>query len=321
MKINLVEQVDLSIVDTDSEEYSLEYPTRVEGERELEEEIKKFGFLYPPMLVQGKDKYHVVFGKIYIDVHKRLGKNLPCGLLLEDLPEKEDFLKYLIFLKRETKGFNIIEKSIALKKVFECTEKRDLEILKLLEIPKNENIIKNFLHLSEASDIIKILVLKGKLNEYTAFEIFKFQRGDWDCLANFISRIFLPAKKRNEVVSMLFDICQRDNKDIGVLIENEKIKGILSLKIDPPHIGERVYSYFYRLRNPYIYTYREKFYEKLKKVGIRKNFHFIVPRDFEEWKFKLILSFSSVEEFKKNVDLLSKIGAKKSFIELMEYRY
>lgn len=326
IKYSLIEHIHLSELDIESEEYSLEYYYSAQENNApdaVKESIKKYGLLYPPVLVYGSDRYRVVTGKRYIDIYRKLKRDIPSALLIEN-PEgkysRYEFLKFLIHLKKAIAGFNVVEKSIAYKKLFDLNGNVDNDILCILKIPRNEEIIQNYLKLACAPEKIKTLILRGRLNELTAFEIFNCAEKDWELLALFIADVFLGTKKRNKLISMIHDISQRDGTDIENLIENNEIKNILDLRIDLPHIGEKIFNHFERQRYPFIYQYREQFYNKLKEVGFENSSRFIVPKDFEDWEFKLVFPFSSVKDFIKKVDKLKKVGESRPFDELMKLR-
>ncbi len=319
-KYILKEQIALKDIDIDSDEYSLEYYQNIESDVKIEGEIRKYGFPYPPVLVFDNDKYKITFGRKYIDIHRRVNKAVPYGLVVDNLKDRSEFFKFLIYLKHEMNGFNVIEKTIALKKMFDTEGKIDPDVLLLLEIPSNEKIIKNYLLLARSSDTIKTLILNDSINEHIAFEIFKFAQKDWDKIACFIAGICLGTKRRNKILEMIYDILHKKQRGIKEIIESTELRKILRLNIDPPQIGERVYTFIEKLRYPYIHQYKERFYKKLKEVGIEKGFHFTVPSDFEDWKFKITLSFTSVDDFNEKVGILKKIGSKKAFHELMDLR-
>ncbi len=322
---NLKKYIPFEEIDEEPIEYSLEYYLPAQDNNMLYNNIMKetaeYSFLYPAIFVLENARYKVVLGKRWVDKYKNMKKDIPYGLVIDRLHDKHEFLKFLIYLKKEFQGFNIIEKSIALKRAFELSPSVDSDIFTLLDIPKTEKYIHNFLHLSEASDNIKMLILKGALHEYTAFEIFKFPEESWYLLAEFISKISIGTKKRNEIINMIYDMAPDDQSSIRKIIESSELKKIRALQIDPPQIGREVYRFIKKLRYPYISQYREKFDKKLTAVGIDKRFHFIVPRDFEQWEFNIVVSFSSVEDLKNNLEKLRLITEKKSFSELMNSRY
>jgi hypothetical protein len=311
-------------VDEIDDRYSLEFNVPEEGQGGL---FEQYGVLAPPFLVSEKGSLSVFLGKKYIDDCRNSGRALAVALRIEKGEASEkDFLQYLVLLKHELKGFNVVERSMALKRFCDLDPGKDPQacippaVLTLFGVHRNERLIRNHLSLAEASRDLRLSVLRGGLHEFTAFEIFRFQREDWDILAEFTSKLFLGTKKRSEIVSMMYDISERDRVSAADLLADPGVGRILALPADPPQIAERVYRHFERLRYPRIFEYRERFLEKLREVKIDTRFGFHAPRDFETWEFSLDFPFSSVDEFQRQVKKLQELGDRKSFRELMALR-
>ena len=49
---------------------------------------------------------------------------------------------------------------------------------------------------------------------FTVFEIFQFDRQDWEIMVGFIAEIKLGTKKRNEIVNMIYDVVNRDKRKV-----------------------------------------------------------------------------------------------------------
>jgi len=217
-------------------------------------------------------------------------------------------------------GFNAAEKAFTLKKVSKLTKNQNIDILALLDIPNSKRMIQKYLLLAEVSDRIKSLIFTGKISEFTVFEIFQFDRNEWDDVASFTGSLPLGTRKRNEIVTMLFDITRRDKKSVEDVLNESAITSILHSHIDPPQKGERVYEHLYSLRYPRIYEYRKQFFQLLQESGIERHAHLEIPRDFEKWRFKLDFSFSSIDEFRKKISHLVRKADDPSFRKLLDMR-
>lgn len=320
VKFRLKEKIPLDAIDNKSDKYSLEYSNSDFDDIRLKEEhsiASAYGLLYPPVFVFESGRYVTTAGKRIIATYKKINKDVPSGLIIDRADDKYDFLKFLIHMKKECTDLNVIEKSNALKKCFCLRGKVEEEIAVLLGVPKNEMIIQHYIDLADASENIKILILSGKLHEYTAFEIFSFMKEEWDLLADFISALFLGTKKRNKIINMIYEISQREETGVKPIIETDEINDILNSIADPPHIGEKIFTCIEEMRYPAICKYRKSFYKQLKDVGFDKTMQFVVPRDFELREFKLTFAFSSAEDFNEQIMRLKKIGESGPFQKLM----
>ncbi len=275
---------------------------------------------YPPILQKGRKYYYILIGKGHIDYYLQKHLLLPYGLAIEMSGSMQEMLQHLIQLKKELYGFNAVEKAYALKKFLALRKNKESDAPALLDIPNSKSMLQKYLLLAEVSDRIKSLILMGKVSEFTVFEIFQFDRNEWDDVALFVGSLPIGTRKRNEVVTMLFDITRRDKKSIEGVLNAEMVTSILNSHIDAPQKGEQVYEYLYSLRYPRIHEYRKRFFQLLQESGIERFAHLEVPRDFEKWRFKLGFSFSSFDEFRKKVLYLSKTANARSIKELFNMR-
>jgi hypothetical protein len=312
IKYRLEEDISAEDICIESDEYSLEYYSQVNNETKH--------FFGIPLHVFDGTKYFPVFGKKYINRNLSEKGTIPYSFIVDKTGTVYEFLRSLIYLKDEMKGFNYIEKAIALKKLYDIDRKVDIDTLELLEIPNNERHINGYLALASAPENIKELVLKERLHELTVFEIFQFDRQDWEKLAGFIAGIKLGTKKRNEILNMIYDIMKREGLKVREIVDSNEVREILGQKIDRLHIGQKLYNYFEDLWHPYISQYKKRFYSKLREVGIERYFRLKVPQNFENWLFEISFSFSSAHDFMRKVALLGDIGRTHSFHELMNLR-
>jgi len=321
MKYILLKDIPLNRI-IENSYFSFEYSPQNDGENnQHEKKYGEYGIFYPPLLVQNCKSYHIVMGKKFIDYYKTHRNVLPWALVVSDLEDNYEMLKFSIFLKNELGSFNVIEKAIALRRAKELKGYIEREILMLFGIPFNQRIIENYLLLSDAPEMIKLSIIKGELNELTAFEIFRFLPEEREMLTDFIKKLAIGTKKRNKILQMIYEIRLRDGINPVELVSCSEVEKILNLSMDQVHIAQKVFEYFEQLRYPSIYEYRKRFKMKLKETGITKYFHFIAPSNFETRDFKIVLTFSSKKEFKEKIKSLEEIGEKKAFSELMEMKY
>jgi hypothetical protein len=322
MKYTLEKDLPIDTIDNESEKYRLEYYSQ--KPKHLNDiffkGLKKYGLFYPPIVVREDTRFSPVLGKSIIDIYRNQNIPIPYVLVITGKQNEYEIIKFLLYMKKEIQGFNIIEKSIAVKKIYEFNNELDDETLSLLEIPNNPRYRENFLKLSDASENIKDLLLQDVVHENTVFEIFKFPETTWDMLANFIKKISLGTRKRNKILNMLHDIAFKDTEVLKNIIECKEIENILKSSVDAPHKGEKVFLYIEKLRYPKIVHYKENFYKKLKEVKINKKFQIIIPENFEKWEFKVVVPFSSVNDFKKDIEDLHIISENEEFAKLMELR-
>ena len=298
------------------DEFYLEYT----GEKREERGLGPV-YVQPPLLVSNGRQYSLVTGREAVQHCREKQEPLPYAVVVDSIEDRKALMQFLILMKSQLWGFNVVEKAVAVKRLYDLSSTVNGDLLKLLGIPKSERFIRGYIALADAPDIVKGLVLTGRVDLLTAFELFSFEKRYWSRLAHFIAGIRLGTKKSNRLLTMLYDIIHRDGMTVEQLIGSCEIEEILNSKIDAKHKGQKVYESIERIRNPYMTEYKERFYDAVRKVGIDPQLHLTIPQDFEEWKFRISFSFTSVEDFRKKAQLLIKIGSETTFHELMDLRY
>jgi hypothetical protein len=313
----LVKNIPFQKIDLHPSDFSLEYYCK----DEMDSGGDTWSYIsYPPVLIHEEGRYTIVLGKKYVYTLVERKSDVPFGLVIKRKGNDYQFFTHLLCLKKDLQGYNVIEKSIAVKKMHDMKGQTDLRILDLLGIPKRIEYVDRYLQLYGACDEMKSLLVRGDLHENTAFEIIKFEKSMWKDVAVFLNDIALGTKKKNLICTMLREVAGDDQTKLRKIINSLELKKINELRIDPLHRGERIFRFIEELRYPAISSYRKRFNEKLKAVGIQKDFHLTLPKDFETWDFKVTVSFSSAEELKRNADKLKKYADTKAFSDLMKMR-
>ncbi len=314
---HLEQNIPYWMIKLDSTDYFLEYFSQNETDTKIDAGNH---ISYPPLFIQENGRYTILLGRRYVESLLESKENVPFGLIIKRKGDEYTFFFHLLCLKKELQGFNVIEKSIAVKKMRDMRGEPDNSLLKLLGIPIGKEYVDQYLRLYESCDEVKSILAQGKLHENTAFEIMKFHKSMWKDLAVFLKDIALGTKKKNFICKMLHEIAGDDDTKLRNIINSPELKKIRASSIDPPHKGERILSYIEESRYPVMSGFRKRFNEKLKAVGIQKDFRMTLPKDFETWDFKVTLQFSSVEELKQKADRLKKYADTKAFEELMRMR-
>jgi len=317
IRYRMIRNLNIEEVHVDSEEFCFEYIESTGAVQQAKTPVS-----IPPILFERENRYLPIRGKNELMRHAHKKSVVPWALLVEGFDSVLDVLLYSIEVKLETGGFSVVEKSLALKRLYSLNQTLDERVYERLGLARNSRVLKRFLSLTEAPADVKDMVHNGTLHENTVFTILDLEPAYWTLAAKFISKVALGTKKRNEILVMLREISQRDGKELRELIESDPIQTILNdMVMDSSHIGDKLYRNIRELRYPSIHAFNKRFNEKLREVKLDRRFQLHTPENFERWEFKLVIPFASYEEFKENVHLLLETGNKPAFKELMNMRY
>jgi len=319
LEYTLLRNISPEYIQPEPSAFSLEYTDPETGKRSTEID-GRFRLLFPPFLLLNEGRYEILQGRIPVEYCKLHGIAVPHVIVVEKKISNEDLLWFLLHLKKQSAGFNIIEKALAVRKFDEMVRRIPEDMPKLLDIPRSKRYLDNYKKLSYAPDEMRLAVLRGELHENTAFEIFRFPQESWCTLARFVSGLSTGTKKRNEILDMLLLITDGEKERVDRILGADEMRRIVKLGIDPPQIAQRIFEYVKELRYPHMFGYTKQFYKKLKQLKLNRGVQLTVPKDFEQWEFTMSLSFSTVEELKNQIEELKKIAEGSTFSELMSMR-
>jgi len=310
----LIQNVPIEEIVVESENYCFDFvPRSSNGEM-----IAPF----PPILYIEKGRLQPVFGRNQLHRSREKASALASALVLEGPSPGLETVAFSISLKQSLGGFSVVEKSLALRRLHSLSGTEESEILTGLGVPRHGSTIQNMITLADAPVEIKELVHRGELHENTAFEIFRFEKELWPRIALFISNLGAGTKKRNEILSMLGSISRRDGRSVPDILADPEIRSILQRKnIDPPQRAEVLYRHLKDLRYPSIREFRQRFDRKRRAVHLNRPLQLILPENFERWQFKLVVPFSSTEEFQQCVEELRRTAESSAFRDLMDMRF
>jgi hypothetical protein len=310
------QDIDIDQVDVESVKFCFDYPLSMDSSITHAESPP-----LPPILYLYRNSYAPIWGRYELNRCAQRGRSVPWATVIEGFRTIREAIRYSIEVKLQTGGFSVIEKALALKRLYDFNDSIEEDVLRRLDVPRKESIIKRYLLLADAPEEIKEKVNSGVLHENTAFVILDLDMESWSSVADFICSLSLGTKKRNELIHMLCDIAKRDGIDLREIINSKTVRVVLDKNMDPSHVGAEVYGYIQGLRYPSVRLYRERFENKLKEVKLDSRFHLQLPENFEKWEFRMVVPFSSDVEFQQNLDLLQNTARKTAFNELMSMRY
>ena len=312
MELHFAEDIDLSRVELNSDRYKVEYKTstqKTESERSV----------LPPVLVkEGKSFYPAINTESALNQIKKTSR-IKNALYIDAVEGRKSIFLGLYSFKKEMGGLNPVEKSLFIK-IF-LGDIGD-EIYKILEIPLNRNMASGYSKIYRLPDFAKELIASGEVNEINAIKVVTlFKEEYWGKLFEFIHKLKLGIKKRDEILEMIYDISVRDSLDIDEIIESDEIAKIQGLKIDPPHKAERIFNIIFKKRYPERSAFIEKVSQKLKKLRLPKNVRLETPRDFEKWEFDIRIRFKNSEELKEGIEKIDSLLRTGLIDDILKNRY
>ncbi len=310
-----LEQIDLS-----DESFSVNYLPDL---TRLRSSIEEIGLIQPVLLKKRSNGYQIISGFRRISVVKELGKpEIESRVLGEK--EKDEFRLFSLSLHENltTRGFNTVEKAIALNKLigrFQIDPRLVIKnFLPALTLEPNEKILNTYLSLAGMEDEIKQYVLKEEVSRSNIRRLSGLTPDDRMAFLFLASPLRLGENRLKEILTLLEEISRTNRCRIREIVGRPEIKTVLSQEeLTPSQKTDRVKKVLRDLRYPKMRRLEQEFEKKRKGLGLPSNIS-LHPQPFFEGKgLRIEFQFETTEEYRAILDSLSSLAEKKELEEML----
>jgi len=267
--------------------------------------IKFAGLINYPLLLPHGPEYIIVCGFKRIQACIDLGFSSINARVLKPDCSTWDCVVYSVCDNSLERDLDILEQSRALLllKTHIPSGCSLTESAIKLGLPANSDIIKKTLKLCQMPQIIQKGLLNKTIPLAIALQLDKMDKDDAKSFANFCNRLKMSLSKQREILNLMEEISKRDN--IKNLLNTSEIqKHVNNEDLDNNQKVNNIRSWLKQKRFPN-YTKADLQYNSLlKKLGFEKSMKFIAPAFFEGNNFSIHLSFSKLDQLKKQIEIL-----------------
>ncbi len=160
------QKIPISHVDLTDETFSVNFMPDL---RRLRSSIEEIGLIQPVLLRKKQDGYQIICGFRRISIIKEMGASDILSMVLDE-EEKDDLRLFFISLHENltTRGFNTVEKAIALDKLVHQFHIDPVVVIKkylpLFDLEADEKILNTYLSLAPMEEEIKLYVLNEEVS-------------------------------------------------------------------------------------------------------------------------------------------------------------
>ena len=240
--MNAIQKIPLDQIDLSDETFSVNFMPDLRG---LRSSIEDVGLIQPVLLIEKGDQYQIVCGFRRLSVTKELGKSEIESRVFEE-KEMDELQLFSLSLHENltTRGFNAVEKGIALDKLVHYFQMDQTIIvqtfLPLFSLEPNEKILNTFLSLARMEDEVKRYVLKEKVSRSNIRILSNFTSEDRMALVPLFSSLKLGENRLREMLALLEEVSRRDQTRVRDIVYQREIQAILSQKeLTPSHKTDR----------------------------------------------------------------------------------
>ena len=311
----LLQQIDLS-----DDTFSVNYLPDLQS---LRSSIEEIGLIQPVLLRKKLGGYQIVCGFRRISVMKELGKSEIESRVFEEKEMDESQLFSLSLHENSTtRGFNSIEKAIALEKLIHRFQIHPDTVIKnflpSFSLEPNEKIFNTYLSLAQMEDEIKWYVLKEEVSRSNIRRLAALNPDDRMAILFLISHLKLGENRLRETLTFLEEISRRNQCTVKDIVRQPGIQAILSQKeLTPSQKTERIKEVLMNLRYPRMHQMEEKFEGRRRGLNLPSNVSLHHPPFFEGRGLKIEFQFETMKEYRAILSSLSQLVEKKEFEEML----
>ncbi len=323
MRVNMkaIQKIPLQQIDLSDDTFSVNY---LPDFKNLRSSIEEVGLIQPVFLRKRLGGYQVICGFRRISVMKELGKSEIESRVFEE-KEMDEFQLFFLSLHENltTRGFNVVEKAIALDKLIHCFQIDPAMVIKTFlpsfSLEPNEKILNTYLSLAQMENEIKRYVLKEEVSRSNIRRLATLNPDDRMTILSFISPLKLGENRLREILTLLEEISRRNQCTAREIVQRPEIQVILTQKeITPSQKTERVKKVLMDLRYPKMHQMEEKFEERRRDLNLPPNLLIHHQPFFEGRGLKVEFEFETMEEYQSILHSLSFLAKNRKLQELLE---
>jgi ParB family chromosome partitioning protein len=315
-----IRKIPLDQIDLSDETFSVNFMPDLQM---LRSSIKEVGLIQPVLLREKGNGYQIVCGFRRISVFQEL-KRSEIDSKVFSQREMEDFQLFSLSLHENltARGFNTVEKAIALDKLVRCFRVDPAvavrTYLPLFSLESHEKILNTFLSLARMEDELKRYVLREEVSRSNIRKLSALTAEDREALLSFLPSLKLGENRLREVLILLDEISRREGLAVKEILQKEELQKILSqTDITPSQRTERVKKLLMNLRYPWMHRREEEFEKKRRALNLLPGLSLNHPLFFEGKGLKMEFQFETMEEYQGILSSLLHLVDKKEFQEIL----
>jgi ParB family chromosome partitioning protein len=315
-----IRKIPLDQIDLSDETFSVNFMPDLQR---LQSSIEEVGLIQPVLLREKANGYQIVCGFRRISVFQELKRSEIESKVFKQ-GEMEDFQLFSLSLHENltARGFNTVEKAIALDKLVSCFRVDPTlavrTYLPLFSLESHEKILNTYLSLARMEDELKRYVLKEEVSRSNIRKLSALTPEDREALLSFLPSLKLGENRLREVLNLLDEISRREGLTVKEILRKEDLQKILSqTDLTPSQRTERVKKVLMNLRYPRMHRREEEFEKKRRALNLPPALSLNHPLFFEGKGLKMEFQFETMEEYQGILAFLSLLVDKKEFQEML----
>ena len=321
VEMKLIQKIPFQQIDLSDETFSVNFMPDLQR---LRSSIEERGLIQPVLLREKGDRYQIVCGFRRISVYHELGNpEIEARVFKEK--EMDDLGLFCVSLHENltTRGFNTLEKAIALDKLVHYFQIDPIVLIKtflpLFSLEPHEKILKTYLSLARMENEVKSYILEEEVSRSNIRILSHFNSEDRMALLPLFSSLKLGENRLREMLTLLEEISQRDQIRVKDIAHRPEIQAILSQKeFTPSQKTELVKKVLIDFRYPRMRQMEKGFEKKRRDLKLPPHLSLHHQPFFEGGGLRIEFQFETMEEYRSILSTLSFLPEKEEFREILD---
>ena len=315
-----IEKIPLEKIDLADETFSVNFMPDLQS---LRSSIAQMGLIQPVILREKGYGYQIVCGFRRASILQEMGHlDIDARVIAEK--ERDGFKLFSLSVNENltTRGFNTVEKSIALDKLVHYFQIDPAVVIKtllpLFSLEPNEKILNTYLSLAQMEDEVKRYVLKEKVSRSNIRTFATFSPKDRGTLLSLFSSLKLGENRLREMLTLIDEISKRDYCNAKGIVGRPEIQALLAQKeLSPSQKTEKVKKVLMDFRYPRMQQMEDQFEKKSKALSLPPKVFLHHQPYFEGKGLRIEFQFETMEEYQSILSSLSSLANKKELQEII----
>jgi len=289
----------------------------------LRASIRELGLVQPVLLKEKTNGYRIVSGFRRISVARELGYGEIEARIFGE--ETEDLKLFFISLHENltSRGFNVVEKAIALEKLTDHFKVDPAfiarELLSLFNLETNEKILNTFLSLARMEEEVQSYILREEVSRSNIRRLAAWSAEDRKAAMVLLNSLRLGENSLREMITLIEEIGKRDRCGIESIVALPEIQDTLSHpELTSTQKTERVKKILTGLRYPRMSQLETEFERNRKDLNLPPGVSLSHPPFFEGKGLRIGFQFQSIEEYRSVLSSLSSLGENEEFRAMID---
>ena len=315
-----IEKIPLKDIDLADETFSVNFMPDLQG---LRSSIAQIGLIQPVILRENGYRYQIVCGFRRASILQEMGHlDIDARVMAEKERDRFGLFSLSLHENLTTRGFNTVEKAIALDKSvhpFQIAPAVVIQtLLPLLSLEPNEKILNTYLSLAQMEEEVKRYVLKEEVSRSNIRMFAAFSPEDRMALLSLFSSLKLGENRLREMLALIDEISRRDHCRAKGIVDRPEIETLLSQEgLTPSQKTEKVKRVLMDFRYPRMRQMEEQFEKGSRALSLPPKVFLHHQPYFEGRGLRIEFQFETMEEYRAILSSLSGLADKKAWQEML----